>query len=325
MQEFLGHAAILKPDQGEMLTSGLRIAVEAMYRLGWGCRRIVSRDRIAKLAQIIRRYKMREKVLQYKFWIMLVLPPTLISLGAYTLRFHESEWSRETANWAHFSTYISGTVGVAIVFATLAALIKTLNQQSELIEQQDNMILLQKKQSNLQDKHQTKIEAYSRVEKILPKIINARNMETHSIVFDVMKEKYPAYTTQYFPRKMPLHDFFCEGSITYPRSIGKDLFFDYFWKEYLHKIYNLAEFTANCIEDAKDLEPHIRDQTRDFDVAMACALAYAKSSESYGDAATIISKKLNFPCNYQGQNIPAGLWERIGQAQHSREEKSAAR
>lgn len=62
-----------------------------------------------------------------------VIVITSIVIGIYALNFHSHSISKKPEDWAHFATYLSGTVGVAAVIATLIVLVRTLTQQRELI------------------------------------------------------------------------------------------------------------------------------------------------------------------------------------------------
>lgn len=62
----------------------------------------------------------------------------LIAIGIYAINFHDYGLSKKTADWADFATYLSGTVGVAAVTATLVVLVRTLTEQRELINLEKN-------------------------------------------------------------------------------------------------------------------------------------------------------------------------------------------
>ncbi len=80
--------------------------------------------------------------------IVFFISSALISVCMYLYWLGQSQPSRDPSDWADFATYLSGTVGVAAVVATLFAFIKTLGQQQALITSQDEM--LKKQQQQLQ-------------------------------------------------------------------------------------------------------------------------------------------------------------------------------
>lgn len=76
----------------------------------------------------------------------------VVACGFYIYQFGNNGLSPKSEDWANFATYISGTVGVAAVVATLIAFVITLRQQKRLIDSQDKMIAKQKKQIKLTKK-----------------------------------------------------------------------------------------------------------------------------------------------------------------------------
>lgn len=65
---------------------------------------------------------------------------------AYAVNFYDQGFSPKSEDWAHFATYLSGTVGVTAVVGTLVVLVKTLSHQQDLIDSQDKMLKKQEKQ-----------------------------------------------------------------------------------------------------------------------------------------------------------------------------------
>ncbi|MGO2242242.1 MAG: hypothetical protein ACTH5D_10845 [Halomonas sp.] len=90
---------------------------------------------------------------KYGNWLLIAI---VVVVGAaaiylYADKFGANGFSKKTEDWANFATYISGTVGVAAVVATLMAFVKTLGQQQKLIDSQDELISDQKKQLKLSE------------------------------------------------------------------------------------------------------------------------------------------------------------------------------
>lgn len=80
---------------------------------------------------------------------------------AYAVNFHGQGLSPKTEDWAYFATYLSGTVGVTAVVATLIVLVRTLGQQQALIDSQNKMLKKQEKQIKI-SKKQLKSESERR-------------------------------------------------------------------------------------------------------------------------------------------------------------------
>jgi len=98
----------------------------------------------------------------------------------YAVNFHGRWFSPKTEDWAHFATYLSGTVGVTAVVATLIVLVRTLGQQQALIDSQDEMLTEQRRQIDQVEKQNRAFEnsqkinlAYSSVKEISPALIKS--------------------------------------------------------------------------------------------------------------------------------------------------------
>ena len=103
-----------------------------------------------------------------------------ISVGLYVYRFWGKPLSTDPGDWADFATYLSGTVGVAAVVATLLAFVKTLGQQQTLIDSQDLMLQEQRRQIELVEEQNRSFEennkldhAYSNAKEISPVLVGA--------------------------------------------------------------------------------------------------------------------------------------------------------
>ncbi len=88
-----------------------------------------------------------EKKPRYKWLAVMVGIVAAVSGGFYLYQFGSNGLSSKSEDWANFATYISGTVGVAAVVATLMAFVITLMQQHKLVKSQDGM--LQKQEEHL--------------------------------------------------------------------------------------------------------------------------------------------------------------------------------
>ncbi|WP_447529818.1 hypothetical protein [Vreelandella sp. TE19] len=97
-----------------------------------------------------------------------VLVIATAAIGIYALNFHNHKISSNPGDWAHFATYLSGTVGVAAVVATLIVLVRTFSEQRALIKSQDEQLLLSKQQLDLAYSKNLVDRAYQTSLDILP-------------------------------------------------------------------------------------------------------------------------------------------------------------
>lgn len=100
-----------------------------------------------------------------------VLFITIVAIGAYVTQFWGWPLSTKPSDWAHFATYLSGTVGVAAVVATLRALLKTLEQQQAMILSQEKQIKKTEDQIVSEKKYREIERAYQMTMNILPHLI----------------------------------------------------------------------------------------------------------------------------------------------------------
>lgn len=79
--------------------------------------------------------------------LLIILSFTAIApVALYFIQFAANGLSGDTQDWAHFGSYLAGTLGVMLIGATLWALIITLRQQQALLEIQREMLKTQKKE-----------------------------------------------------------------------------------------------------------------------------------------------------------------------------------
>lgn len=117
-----------------------------------------------------------------KWLIGVVIAIAVMAIGFYVYRFWGKPLSADPGDWADFATYISGTVGVGAVVATLLAFVQTLGQQQALIESQDKMLDEQKNQieltkiqnDELRKKHDIEV-AYSNTKEVFPSLFSDFN------------------------------------------------------------------------------------------------------------------------------------------------------
>lgn len=118
-----------------------------------------------------------------KYYVHIILVGLVAVVGGvaayfYIDQFGANGFSNKSEDWANFATYISGTVGVAAVVATLIAFVITLRQQQKLINSQEEMLKEQRNQIKLVETQNSAYEsghkvnlAYSRAKEISPSLI----------------------------------------------------------------------------------------------------------------------------------------------------------
>ncbi|WP_281996894.1 hypothetical protein [Halomonas sp. A020] len=109
------------------------------------------------------------------YWVLAiaVVMIAMVAIGAYVWNFKELPISSDTGNWADFATYLSGTVGVAAVVATLAAFIITLKQQQKLIDSQEEQLAIAKRQLDMATDKRIVERAYEASLNVLPLVVNS--------------------------------------------------------------------------------------------------------------------------------------------------------
>lgn len=144
---------------------------------------------------------------KHSYWALAiaVLVVAVLAIGAYAWNFRELPISTDTGKWADFATYLSGTVGVAAVVATLMAFVITLRQQQKLIISQDEMLEEQreqlavaKEQLRLTEKGNDVQQAYLNLKDVLPLLLQSfsksLNEDIHpyesDVLGDFMMESY---------------------------------------------------------------------------------------------------------------------------------------
>ncbi|MBL1266257.1 MAG: hypothetical protein COA87_000535 [Halomonas sp.] len=103
-----------------------------------------------------------------KYYVHFVLVGLVAVVGGvaaffYINQFGANGFSKKSEDWANFATYISGTVGVAAVVATLIAFVITLRQQQDLVESQ--RVMLEKQKEQLKIEYEKKLQVVVENEK----------------------------------------------------------------------------------------------------------------------------------------------------------------
>jgi hypothetical protein len=99
----------------------------------------------------------KEKSIGYIWLAVAVGGVALLAGGIYLYQFSGNGLSPNSEDWANFATYISGTVGVAAVVATLIAFVITLKQQQDLVKNQRIMLEKQEEQLGIEKNKQSQV------------------------------------------------------------------------------------------------------------------------------------------------------------------------
>ncbi|WP_219863159.1 hypothetical protein [Vreelandella piezotolerans] len=119
---------------------------------------------------------------KHSYWALAggVVVVAIVALAAYILNFWGRPPSVDPGDWADFATYVSGTVGVAAVVATLVAFVITLRQQQKLIDSQEELLKKQDEQLSVAknqvlatERRNAVEQAYLNVKDVLPQLLNA--------------------------------------------------------------------------------------------------------------------------------------------------------
>uniref|UniRef100_A0AB74UKF8 Phage abortive infection protein n=1 Tax=Halomonas phage vB_HboP_4908 TaxID=3350578 RepID=A0AB74UKF8_9VIRU len=137
----------------------------------------------------------------------------LLATGAYLWNFWDWPPSDKTQDWANFATYISGTIGVAAVVATLMAFVITIRQQQSLVKSQDDMLQAQREQIKITEKLSSYERAYKGSFEIFPVLVDTLKetlAKPTKIYVRGMDVDSPDNAINY--RFRTLHDYFLIGS-----------------------------------------------------------------------------------------------------------------
>lgn len=128
----------------------------------------------------------------------------------YVYHLQEGGISEKPEDWAYFATYLSGTVGVSAIVATLFAFVTTLSQHQDLIKSQNKMLDEQRTQISLLEEQNKAFEesrkldlAYKNTTEIFPTLKKAYE-NTLSFSASPIEDIEPVFFEKY-RSKMPKH------------------------------------------------------------------------------------------------------------------------
>lgn len=246
-----------------------------------------------------------------KYWPLVgfVLLTCLTSLGFYAWNFHGLRLSDNPGDWASFANYASGTVGVAILGATLLAFVVTLSQQAKMIKQQESHI-------TISDKYQKRMAAYSRAEKIFPILLEERRKELEENCFSFLKDR--GALNDFFldlPMNVSFRGLLSEKEHVYRVLDGSDKGVLVLLCENLHSSnYRLVCFIRDCVVDAEELRGYFNSLLGDDKFIVTATLAFAKHRIGH-DELQRICDTLDVPVDMMCE-LPGTLshaWNKVGE------------
>lgn len=204
-----------------------------------------------------------------------------VAIYCYVGKFGANGLSQKSEDWANFATYISGTVGVAAVVATLIAFVITLRQQQKLVESQEKVVSLQKNEL-------LKRDAYNIATVIFPKMRDHLNSLLDCVIADFLVFNDIALPNKNFAILLNtsvlslFSDYerganyvtFNEIFLSSDRGLDRD-FVDFF----LTDIRKCLEVIFECINHAPELGFYLHD-TR-LKKVFSCCLCYDHASNIY--------------------------------------------
>ncbi|OAZ99749.1 hypothetical protein [Halomonas sp. G11] len=230
---------------------------------------------------------------KYNYWplVLPVMVTAIVAIGVYVNNFWGLPPSRKPSDWAAFATYVSGTVGVAAVVATLMAFVITLKQQKKLIDSQSDMIIKQEQQLDLT---RQQLEGEERRRKV-------------ELVYNCAVNIIPPVVKELERQRVMRSDYFFDGfdlvqevppDVNIHQTVG-ELFSDggeYSWLDQLDKgwlicfgealtgnAYRLGVLVSDCLYEAKELEDYFRSVIGSDNFSMIeCAMLFKKNSVNSG-------------------------------------------
>ncbi|QPL45016.1 hypothetical protein IT895_12515 [Halomonas sp. A40-4] len=250
----------------------------------------------------------------YSLIIFSVLSVGIVALYLYEREFGANGFSENTGDWANFATFISGTIGVAAVVATLAAFMITIKQQQALIRQQ-------KIQIEQADGHQQRLNAYQRASSLLPDAFSALRHHLDKSLGEIASdESFAAYDMIFINRRYRVCDFYMSDDVL-QELMSEDLKVQNFIGHIVTKeVYRFARFVTGILQDAPDLYDVIMLQLVSHMDVLRCAMAYRRS-RSLQEEWYLISQFLRLPKNYEGLSQPEQAWQLLGHEKND-EDKS---
>jgi len=219
---------------------------------------------------------------KHSYWALAggVLLVAIAAIGFYAWHFRELKLSTDTGDWADFATYLSGTVGVAAVVATLFAFVITLRQQQKLIDSQDNQLKVAKSQLLEEEKRRRKELAYNCAINIVPSIAIKLEQQLDMTVSEFFKNNEVLRRLQ----GVAGNSTSVRYMFNYKREVSWLIKLDPFWASitgYSLTVvaYRLGVLVSDCLYEASELEDYFRVIISDDGFsAIRCAILFNKNN-----------------------------------------------
>tara|TARA_R110000850_G_scaffold149578_2_gene272034 strand:- start:221 stop:1063 length:843 start_codon:yes stop_codon:yes gene_type:complete len=261
---------------------------------------------------------------------VLVAVFALIFVAAYVLVFGNNPTSTNPEDWAHFATYLSGTVGVTAVLGTLYAVVRTLGQQQALIDSQNDMLEKQERQLKLAQKQldgeerRRQVElAYNSSLKIFPILMDnlKKNLSQEYSAFNRSEQEIIEKIRESGKRgSYRNYEFVRDIEDVYLVLLDVDDHSVYRFSERLFlKIDKIYLFMLDKVEIEEDLKEYFEiylheeyDYFSQYLHFFYCYHAYLIGCGQKDYAAYGVDL-LNFPKGYHGRNKAYECWMQIGE------------
>lgn len=241
----------------------------------------------------------------------------LLAIGPYLWSFRGAALSGRPEDWGSFGAYVSGTLGVAIVGATLLALMVTLIQQKKMLTQQEKVIQQQDDQLAAMDEHNKKMAAYDQADKLFPVLMSSFHNMLDMPVSDIL-ESIPEFNIKLDEqlRDAYIKDLFFSDCMHVCFSNADINFQVVFSSTCLDRAFQLAEFMAECIEAAPEMKYFFKEKMSGSMVVIYCAVRYYHEFMRR-EKAQRVADQLDIPVNIGIAYVDAEIfWQKMGK-QHT--------
>lgn len=241
----------------------------------------------------------------YLLLLGFVLVTGAVALYLYWREFGDNGFSKNTGDWANFATYISGTLGVAAVVATLAAFMITIKQQQALIRQQ-------KIQIEQADKHQDRLSAYQRASELLPSALKVLDTHLHSYLGNTFSSHVlDVVGFTYITERYLVFNFFNDDRVL-AELMREELPAQVLVGNFItDEPYKLARFSAGILQDAPDLHDIVMMQLKDYIDVINCSMSYQRKNKKIEEW-DLISNILCLPKIHSSLEEPHATWRALG-------------
>ncbi|MCI0508615.1 hypothetical protein C8E00_103468 [Chromohalobacter marismortui] len=256
---------------------------------------------------------------QYWMLVASVLVAAIVAIGLYAVHFHGSSLSDNPGDWADFATYLSGTVGVAVLTATLIALVHTLYQQSvlvrqqdDLVQKQDELIEQQKAQIDQAAAYQVRTDAYQRASSLLPQLMRTLDDNLDKDLREILGDDFfVRHGVFYTSSRARCVDFFENEMVLGELRQEEPSVQRYLGKVVSDDVCAFSKFVSEIVKAAPGLSDHIFVQLRGYRKVILCSLLFKSRMDSSYDWASVL-ETLGFNKHLESYEKPESEWLLLG-------------